>query len=69
METPEKYSYWKHHNGNTYQIIMLANEGTKDEERYPVTVIYQNIFSASVWSITTDPPEGKRTSRPKADSI
>ena len=42
-------SLWKHKNGNKYEVITIANSETKTD-RYPVTVIYKNIYNGSIWS-------------------
>lgn len=31
-------SWWKHHNGNKYKVLYIANE--LDSEKYPKTVVY-----------------------------
>lgn len=41
---------WKHRNGNVYEVLMVANEQTAMPDRYPVTVVYQNIENGTVWS-------------------
>lgn len=44
-----KYSYWKHRNGNVYQVKEITNlESTNPQ--YPVTVVYQNVHNHSWWS-------------------
>lgn len=42
-------SWWKHRNGNNYQVIMIANAFTDNEEKYPVTIIYKGL-NGRVWS-------------------
>jgi hypothetical protein len=37
---PEVGSKWRHHNGNEYVVLMIANEATERPEKYPVTVVY-----------------------------
>jgi len=41
--------YWKHYNGNEYEVLMLTNELSTNEQ-YPVTVVYKNIHTGSTWS-------------------
>jgi len=36
---PRKNSYWRHRNGNIYQVTSITNLDTK-QARYPVTVNY-----------------------------
>jgi len=43
-------SRWQHTNGNQYRVMTLANELTQRPDQYPVTVVYQNIYTQSVWS-------------------
>jgi hypothetical protein len=42
-------SKWQHTNGNIYFVCGLANLDTKSE-KYPVTVIYTNIATKSLWA-------------------
>jgi hypothetical protein len=41
-------SVWTHRNGNIYQVLMITN--LPDEERYPKTVVYQNLANQTLWS-------------------
>ena len=38
---------WRHRNGNLYTVLHLANE--PNEERYPLTVVYQG-RNGKVWA-------------------
>lgn len=42
-------SKWRHRNGNVYFVCGLANLDSKSE-KYPVTVIYTNIATKSLWA-------------------
>lgn len=39
---------WQHRNGNQYKVLMVVN--LLDEERYPKTVVYENLKNGSQWS-------------------
>jgi hypothetical protein len=47
-EDPEVNQIWQHRNGNLYKVIAITN--LPDEERYPKTIVYQNINNMSLWS-------------------
>lgn len=40
---------WKHKNGLEYEVILIANEASTDQVKYPITVVYQGA-NAKVWS-------------------
>lgn len=46
---PEIDSTWKHHNGNTYEIIAIANLETTRPEKYPITIVYEG-ENGKIWS-------------------
>ncbi len=46
--TPEPGSKWTHENGNIYTVLLITNEHANDNERYPVTVVYQ--ANNLIWS-------------------
>lgn len=48
-DKPEINSLWQHYNGVKYEVIHLANLDTTDEEKYPITVVYQGI-NGKVWT-------------------
>lgn len=33
-------SLWRHYNGNVYTVLLVANQESANEERYPKTVVY-----------------------------
>jgi|WetSurMetagenome_2_1015567.scaffolds.fasta_scaffold135493_2 hypothetical protein len=39
---------WRHRNGNLYVVLLITN--LPDEERYPKTVVYQNVENETLWS-------------------
>lgn len=45
--TIEVGTRWRHYNGNEYVVLHLANE--PDDERYPLTVVYQGA-NGKVWA-------------------
>ena len=48
--TPKVNSKWRHHSGRVYRVMMIANIETQRPEQYPVTVVYVNVQTGSVWS-------------------
>ena len=46
----EERSVWRHRNGNTYEVITLANASTDRPEEYPITVMYKGTTNGKVWS-------------------
>lgn len=49
MKRPERGSVWEHRNGSVYTVVGFTNLHTQNEEKYPVTVIYQGDNGRS-WS-------------------
>lgn len=50
-EYPEYRSVWEHHpTGNLYRVLMITNQRTSHPDKYPVTVVYQNIHNDNTWS-------------------
>ncbi len=43
-------SIWRHWNGNVYKVLAFANSETTNPDKYPVTVIYQNVKNKTLWS-------------------
>jgi hypothetical protein len=41
-------SVWAHYNGNLYRVVAIAN--LPDKERYPKTVVYQNVENGTMWA-------------------
>lgn len=46
---PNPGEIWLHHSGRIYQILHLTNT-THPSEKFPVTVVYQNIQNKTIWS-------------------
>ena len=49
-EQPEIGSVWRHDNGTEYVVVMFTNTLTKNPEKYPVTVVYANSLTQTMWS-------------------
>ncbi len=43
-------SVWQHRNGAKYRVKEFTNLGTNDHEKYPITVVYENVDNGTVWS-------------------
>jgi hypothetical protein len=41
-------SVWKHHNGNVYKVILVANHAS-DRPKYPLIVVYAGA-NGNVWA-------------------
>ncbi len=42
-------SRWRHSNGNIYAVILIANEHSENQDRYPTTVVYRD-YDGRTWS-------------------
>lgn len=42
-------SKWRHHNGNEYTVMLIANFYSERPEKYPVTVVYRG-QNDKIWS-------------------
>ena len=42
-------SRWTHSNGSTYTVILITNEHSEDQDRYPTTIVYRDC-DYKVWS-------------------
>lgn len=42
-------SRWRHSNGNTYTVLIITNEHSENQDRYPTTVVYRDC-DYEVWS-------------------
>jgi hypothetical protein len=56
METqtmiPVKGTKYKHHNGNIYEVLLIANENS-DRAEYPITVVYVGV-NGNIWAKPLD---------------
>lgn len=50
IKHPKIGSLWKHHNGNVYYVICVTNKEEARQDKYPTTVVYQNITSGKPYS-------------------
>lgn len=51
IEVPEIGSKWDHDSsGAVYCVIAIANRESTRPDDYPITVVYQNTHTDSVWS-------------------
>lgn len=42
-------SRWKHSNGSTYAVLLITNEHSENQDRYPTTVVYRD-YDYKTWS-------------------
>lgn len=49
VEEVTPLSRWTHSNGNIYAIILIANEHSENQDRYPTTVVYRD-YDGKTWS-------------------
>jgi hypothetical protein len=54
MPLPAIGSTWLHHGGSHYKVLMIANLGSQNFDKYPVTVVYENVDTGSVWCRRAD---------------
>jgi len=43
-------SLWTHTNGNVYRVLFFTNEDNNKPDMYPVTIVYQNEVTGTLWS-------------------
>lgn len=51
-DLPKIGSEYRHNNGNTYKVLLIANNDS-DNDKYPVTVVYQG-FNKKIWAKSLD---------------
>ena len=49
VEEVTPLSRWKHSNGNTYAVLLITNEHSENQDRYPTTVVYRD-YDYKTWS-------------------
>lgn len=49
VEEVTPLSRWRHSNGNTYAVILIANDHSENQDRYPTTVVYRG-YNGKTWS-------------------
>jgi hypothetical protein len=52
-ELPKIGSTYRHNNGNTYKVILIANIDSNNEQ-YPITIIYEGYSNHKIWAKTLD---------------
>ena len=50
LHDPEAGELWTHRNGNVYKVLMLTNIQLDRQDKYPTTVVYQNISNDAKYS-------------------
>lgn len=50
MTTVVPDSLWRHRNGVLYVVVDIANAKTEKPDEYPVTVVYRNAKTGSLWA-------------------
>ena len=49
VEEVTPLSRWRHSNGNIYAVVLIANEYSENQDRYPTTVVYRG-YNGKTWS-------------------
>ena len=49
VEEVTPLSRWKHSNGRTYAVLLVTNEHSENQDRYPTTVVYRD-YDGRTWS-------------------
>ena len=49
VEEVTPLSRWTHRNGGIYAVILIANEHSENQDRYPTTVVYRG-YNGKTWS-------------------
>lgn len=49
VEEVTPLSRWTHSNGSTYTVILITNEHSENQDRYPTTVVYRD-YDYKTWS-------------------
>lgn len=39
---PKPGQVWEHYSGNRFKIVLVANEGAVDRDKYPMTAVFQD---------------------------
>jgi hypothetical protein len=47
---PTPGSVWSHKNGNHYAVILISNAESERQDKYPTTVVYQNVENGKVYN-------------------
>lgn len=49
VEEVTPLSRWRHSNGNIYAVVLIANEHSENQDRYPTMVVYRD-YDGRTWS-------------------
>lgn len=49
VEEVTPLSRWTHSNGRTYAVLLITNEHSENQDRYPTTVVYRD-YDGRTWS-------------------
>ena len=49
VEKVTPLSRWTHSNGNIYAVVLIANEHSENQDKYPTTVVYRD-YNGKTWS-------------------
>lgn len=52
-DLPKEGSKYRHNNGNTYKVILIANIDSNNEQ-YPITIVYEGCFNHKIWAKPLD---------------
>lgn len=50
MNIPKPHSLWRHHKGDTYVVIEIANTASNDINKFPLMVIYRKAGHGDLWA-------------------
>jgi len=39
---PQPGQVWEHYSGNRFTVVLIANEGAVDRDKYPMTAVFQD---------------------------
>lgn len=47
---PQNGQVWEHYSGNRFSVVLIANEGAIDRDKYPMTAVLQDDFGR-MWAV------------------
>jgi hypothetical protein len=47
---PQPGQVWEHYSGNRFTVVLIANEGAVDRDKYPMTAVFQDDLGR-VWAL------------------
>lgn len=54
MLLPEPTTIWQHYNGIQYEVVLIANRTSAQQDKYPTTVVYRNTLNKHVFARRAD---------------